>query len=120
MSILVAVTDSVEGRFALTAAADEARHFATDLVVLNLTPDRLMPDTLPRDVALLVVEGAGQADDHADTVLDYVREHPSVDRLVIGVKRRSPVGKAVFGSTSQRLLLDSPVPVLAVRPPVPA
>ncbi|MFE2067230.1 hypothetical protein ACFXDH_33455 [Streptomyces sp. NPDC059467] len=40
-------------------------------------------------------------------------------RLVIGIKRRTPVGKAILGSVSQRLLLllllQSPVPVLAVR-----
>ncbi|WP_344994490.1 universal stress protein, partial [Tsukamurella soli] len=35
--------------------------------------------------------------------------------LVIGVKRRSPLGKAVLGSVSQRLLLHSPIPVLAVK-----
>jgi nucleotide-binding universal stress UspA family protein len=49
-----------------------------------------------------------------------------VELLVIGMKRRSPVGKAVLGSISQRLLLDAPVAVLAVktgaatRSPVPA
>jgi nucleotide-binding universal stress UspA family protein len=35
--------------------------------------------------------------------------------LVIGVKRRSAVGKALLGSISQRLLLESPIPVLAVK-----
>ena len=117
MTILVAVSDSADGRFALDAAADEARRFETDLVALNLTPRRLEPAGLPRDIALLVVEGAGDAGDHADVVLDYLQRPPEEDRLLIGVRRRTPVGKAVFGSTRQRLLLDSPVPVLAVRPP---
>lgn len=35
--------------------------------------------------------------------------------LVIGVKRRSPVGKALLSSVSQGLLLEAPVPVLAIN-----
>jgi nucleotide-binding universal stress UspA family protein len=35
-------------------------------------------------------------------------------RLVIGLMRRTPVGKALLGRLSQQLLLRSPVSVLAV------
>ncbi|WP_374212167.1 universal stress protein [Streptomyces sp. PSAA01] len=44
-----------------------------------------------------------------DAVLDEIEARPAVDRLVIGIRRRSPVGKALLGSVSQRLLLESPV-----------
>ena len=36
--------------------------------------------------------------------------------IVLGLRARTPVGKLVFGSTAQRILLDATCPVLAVEP----
>ncbi len=50
----------------------------------------------------------------AETIL-AVAESESADLLVIGLRRRSPAGKLITGSTAQHILLDAPCPVLAVK-----
>ena len=39
----------------------------------------------------------------------------SVDQIVVGVRRRSKVGKLVTGSTAQYIILNAPCPVLSVK-----
>ena len=116
MSVLVAVVDSKEGQHALTEAVREAQQLGTDLVVVNLALNAFDASVLPADLRHEVVNrlGAGDAD-QVDVVLDTLEKRPDVTRLVIGLRRRSPIGKAVLGSISQRLLLEAPVPVLAVK-----
>nr|WP_296770475.1 universal stress protein [Rhodococcus sp. (in: high G+C Gram-positive bacteria)] len=118
MSVLVAVTDSPEGIYSLSAAAEEAALLNTDLIAVNLTLAKLDVSGLPADCAVTVVERAGREDrDPVAAVLDELDEYPNVTRLVIGIRKRSRVGKALLGSVSQRLLLTSPVSVLAVKAP---
>jgi nucleotide-binding universal stress UspA family protein len=115
MSVLVAVPDSPEGIAALAAGVAEADLLDTDLIVVNLALKALDTSSLPTGTQVKVIERVGRSDrDPADAVLDEVKAH-DVSRLVIGLKRRSPVGKALLGSVSQRLLLESPVPVVAVK-----
>jgi nucleotide-binding universal stress UspA family protein len=115
MSVLVAVPDSPEGTAALAAAVVEAEILKTDLIIVNLSLRTLDLSALPDGIEHTVVERSGKPDrDPADAVLEEIRAR-AASRLVIGLKRRTPVGKAVLGSISQRLLVNSPVPVLAVK-----
>lgn len=42
-------------------------------------------------------------------------QEQDVDEIIIGIKRRSKVGKFIFGSTAQVVILDAHCPVLAVK-----
>lgn len=52
-------------------------------------------------------------EDVVESLLAYVNDHDA-NYLVIGGRRRSPVGKAVFGSVTQSLLLAATCPVLTI------
>lgn len=113
--ILVAVADNREGTYALRAAVREAQRLDTEVLVVTMGVRAVDLSDVPHGVSVRVLPNRGRPDrDPVDEVLDAI-EATGAERLVVCLKRRSPVGKVLLGSISQRLLLDSPVPVLAVR-----
>ncbi|MEV5302195.1 universal stress protein [Amycolatopsis methanolica] len=117
MAVLVAVTDSDEGTPALDTAVAEARRRRTGLLAANLRLAPLDTSHVPDDVETTVLEREPDVEvgQHVLGLLD--RHRDEVDLLVIGMKRRSPVGKLVLGSLAQFLLLNADVPVLAPKTP---
>jgi len=55
----------------------------------------------------------GRVGDPAEEIIDEA-ERLDARFIVVGGRKRSPVGKAVFGSTSQSVLLESRTPVVAL------
>lgn len=51
---------------------------------------------------------------HGETIVNLATE-TEADRVIVGGRKRSPTGKAVFGSTAQHVMLNSPCPVTFVR-----
>lgn len=129
MTIVVGYLATPEGAAALEAAAREAALRSAKLVVVVSDKGRLDADArLGRDAELdqvrATLEAKGLAHevrqinrgrDVADDLVDTAEEF-GASMIVIGLRRRSPVGKLILGSNAQRILLDAPCPVLAVKP----
>ena len=49
-----------------------------------------------------------------EDLVQFVKDN-AVDEIIIGIKRRSKVGKLIFGSTAQYLILNAPCPVVSVK-----
>ncbi|WP_026347542.1 universal stress protein [Rhodococcoides fascians] len=131
MSVAVVASDSPEGREALVRAVSEANLRGLELVALAVVDTNSVSEE-DREATTLATEqiltSRGVADatfsvrvepdggDPAGAIVDLVAD-TGAELLVIGSKRRSAVGKFLMGSTVQRVLLDSPVPVLVVKAP---
>ena len=128
MGIVVGYLATPEGHAALDAAVEEARQRAVAVVVFlsvrrDETPERraeleqalgevraeLDAKGVQHDVRLLA--GGDVADDLISTA-----EEVGAQLVVLGLRRRSPVGKLILGSNAQRVLFDAPCPVLTVKP----
>lgn len=128
MTIVVGYVPKPEGRAALQAALDEADRRGEPLYVLNTSRGDALVDTSYaspedlEDVRVLLEESGvpfeleqrvGGRDGAVEVVEAASDRRASL--VVIGLRRRTPTGKLVFGSNAQRILLDAPCPVLAVK-----
>ena len=73
---------------------------------------KVVEDTIT-DVDADRVEPVGRVGPPVDSILD-VADNIDARYLVIGGRKRSPAGKAVFGSVTQSVLLDATCPVVTV------
>ncbi|GGG46378.1 universal stress protein [Kocuria dechangensis] len=125
MTVVVGYMPTAPGHAALDAAILEAERRGTDLVVVQPRPKRRQPPEVAEDIDVerdkLARSGVpyelrepDHDSDPADVILDTARERRA-ELIVLGIRRRSPVGKIIMASTAQRVLLESPCPVLSVK-----
>jgi nucleotide-binding universal stress UspA family protein len=128
VKILVGYVPTPEGEAALDAAAAEAELRGASVVLLNtnrgdgfIDARYASAEELAAAEARLRAQGVEvtiqQAEGSGDVVHELLKAAAAeeVGLIVLGLRRRSPVGKLILGSTAQRVLLESPVPVLAVK-----
>jgi nucleotide-binding universal stress UspA family protein len=129
-TIVVGFIDSPEGQAALEKAVEEATLRSARLIIVHSEHGGQTLDivtTTHYDARLaevredLAAKGLDveirtlvRGHDAASDLLDIIDE-VHADLAVIGLRRRSPVGKLVLGSNSQQILLDAKCPVLAVK-----
>jgi nucleotide-binding universal stress UspA family protein len=127
-AIVVGWTPNSYGRAAVRAAVKEAQLRGQRLVVVNATKgDALVDERYAADSDRAALESELTASgvpyelrqsmgpDVGEQVL-AVAEEVAASMVVIGLRRRSPVGKLLMGSVAQRILLTADCPVLAVKP----
>jgi nucleotide-binding universal stress UspA family protein len=129
-SIVVGYVPTPEGHAALRRAADEARLRDCRLVVINSHRggrefeggDAVESESQLEEVRKQLDEAGVQHEvrqlvrglDPAEDLINIAAE-VDAELIVIGLRRRSPVGKLILGSNAQRVLLDAACPVLAVK-----
>ena len=136
MSVAVAHHTRSSSDLALTEGARQAAYRGTDLVVIHVV------DSLDNDIAdanragisdavekalasaalpdlqwdVRLVAGGSEVTDVSGAILTAV-DDLGAELLVIGARRRSPLGKAFLGSVAQNIILDADVPVTVVKSP---
>jgi nucleotide-binding universal stress UspA family protein len=128
VTIVVGYVPKPEGRAALRAAVEEAQLRGQPLHLVNTSrgdavvdPRFASDDDLAEVRRQLEASGVDFEVEHGITGHDGAEdvvaaaERLRASLVVIGLRRRSPTGKLIFGSTAQRILLDVPCRVLAVK-----
>ncbi|MGC5583530.1 universal stress protein [Ornithinimicrobium sp. W1679] len=130
MSVIVGYIPTREGRAALRAASAEAMLRTTKLVVVNShrggrdfdadeaqrfedelnKVQRVLDEAGIEHEVRALVRGNEPAED-----LVEVADESGGELIVIGLRRRTPIGKLILGSNAQRILLEASCPVLAVK-----
>jgi nucleotide-binding universal stress UspA family protein len=133
VAIVVGYVPTPEGVAALDSAIEEARRRGRRLVVVissrgeslvdprfatgaewDSVERRLTESGVEHELAQIV-----ESKDAADQILALARDL-NAELIVIGLRRRTPVGKFIMGSQAQTILLHAECPVLAVKGAHPA
>jgi len=126
-TVVLGYVPKPEGEAALASAISESQLRKAELVVVNShrarhgDGDGVIEQELEEVRAR--VEEAGVVVDvrHPETGFEAsedllnIADEVSAELIVIGLRRRTPVGKLILGSNAQRILLDAHCPVLAVK-----
>lgn len=130
MSVIVGYIPTREGRAALRQASEEAKLRNVKLIVVNshrggrdfdATEAQRFEEELAKVQADLDASGVEhevralvRGNEPAEDLVG-VAEESDASCIVIGLRRRSPIGKLILGSNAQRILLEASCPVLAVK-----
>ena len=131
MKILVGYDGSNVGKEALKLARERAKAFEASIeVVFAMAQNRELKyediqkaeDKLQWEVKNILTENNIPYETHlvianlnpGEELVEFAKQN-KIDEIIIGVKRRSKVGKVFFGSTAQHVILNAPCPVVTIK-----
>jgi nucleotide-binding universal stress UspA family protein len=129
MKILVGYDGSTVSQRALTVAQKRAKAMDAKLYVFTSAhngniddPKNTRLQTVLKDAEVLCnacgldcqIEMSNEKMSAAEDVIRYAKKM-KVDEIIIGLRRRSSLGKLLFGSNARQILLDAPCPVMTVK-----
>jgi nucleotide-binding universal stress UspA family protein len=129
VTVVVGYVPDATGSRAITEAVQQARYRQTDVVIVNVIDESgfVKPTAaderdldgvarrLTEDGVRFSIRHVNQDTPHASDEILKAAEETGAELVVVGLQRRSPVGKALLGSNAQRIILGATCAVLAVR-----
>lgn len=127
MSVVVGYVSTPEGEAALATGLAEAERRGARLIVVLSDRGRFgaaagASDDEADELRARLTDARVQVEVRVttrgrDVAEDIVGAAEEVDAqlIVVGLRRRTPMGKLLLGSNAQRILLDAACPVLAVK-----
>ncbi len=130
MNILVCYNDSEVSKKAITLAGMHAKRFKAKLYIimsmaggaetnaddvkaaeekLDNVKNSCLDDGIECEIHLLI-RGLSPGED----IVMFAGEH-NMGEIVMGIEKKSKVGKLIFGSTAQYVILEAPCPVVTVK-----
>jgi nucleotide-binding universal stress UspA family protein len=130
MKILVGYDGSNSGKEALALAKKHAAAFGAQVIIVASLTGGSVTHAVEVEHATEDLEFAKSMFDEGniacetkllvrgmtpgEDLIAFAKEQ-AVDEIVIGIKRRSKVGKLLFGSNAQYIIIKAPCPVVTVK-----
>ena len=129
MTIIVGFTPRPRGHAAVAKAVEIAKATGDHLFVVNAGVGEAADDKEVASAAEIErlraqLDGADvshevhqflRGNDAVEEILALEEALPDVSMIVIGVRKRSVVGKLILGSSAQRIIMNAQAPVLSVK-----
>ena len=128
MTILVAYVPRPEGQAALDKGIEIAKRRGEHLLVVNASPggqkeDDSLADVQDYERVQRVLDASGLKAELKQFVrgksaveeIEGLVDSQQVSLLIIGLRRRTAVGKLILGSVAQELLMNVSCPVLCIK-----
>lgn len=131
MNFMVCYDGSMEAKKALELAREHAKVWSASLEVVNsimreISLKRSFIEKKEQSLENEIKELLGGSDIpykvellidtlHPEEQMVQYAEKERIDQIFVGIEKKSKVGKLVFGSTAQYMILEAPCPVVSVK-----